>query len=111
LPHAFEAKVLLPDDRCEKCLLEFGFNQILLKSGSSHPQLFVLNIGDIRNCYVEDKALIFPTVFERVVCLKVFREIISHGNNYSDNNHPLKLAIDDDESFDSMLLKISFTKL
>jgi hypothetical protein len=101
----------LPDDRSEKCLLEFGFNQILLKSAGNNLQLFVINIGDIKSCYVEKKVLIFPTVFERVVCLKVFREIISHGHNYSNNNHPLKLTIDKVKDFDQLLLKISSTKL
>lgn len=54
--------------------------------------------------------LVFPTLFERVVCLKVFREIINKGHNYSDNNHPLKVVTDDIENFNAILLKINSTK-
>lgn len=90
-------------------MLEFTFNQILLKSINSN-HLYGININDIKKCYVEQEVLVFPTLYERVVCLKVFREIINKGHNYSDNNHPLKLTTDASDDFNAILLKINSTK-
>jgi hypothetical protein len=49
-------------------------------------------------------------LYERIVGLKVFKEILKKGS-YSDNNFPLKISSPSETSFNILLSKINSIKL
>lgn len=69
---------------------------------------------DIGSCFVanlSEQIIIFPTLFQRIIGLKLFNEIILSGGNYSENNEPLKIRVGNKNEFKSLLIKLNIMKI